>query len=152
MGGKHEAGGVFRRRKLRAPCLYYSGYAEAVGFEPTGVLPPLVFKTSAFVRSAIPPNGFRDYIRDRTTLASNDFSGMLLCQLLLSSGNHRPSRCTPLALILGQKLLRGGTARFKQLYRPLLGEVKLRRTHPQGVGPFLCTYSPNCREILSDDF
>ncbi len=29
--------------------------AGAVGFEPTGVLPPLVFKTSAFVRSAIPP-------------------------------------------------------------------------------------------------
>ncbi len=30
--------------------------AGAVGFEPTGVLPPLVFKTSAFVRSAIPPS------------------------------------------------------------------------------------------------
>jgi hypothetical protein len=29
--------------------------AGEVGFEPTGVLPPLVFKTSAFVRSAIPP-------------------------------------------------------------------------------------------------
>src|SRR5215207_7602124 len=29
--------------------------AGVVGFEPTGVLPPLVFKTSAFVRSAIPP-------------------------------------------------------------------------------------------------
>ncbi len=30
--------------------------AGAVGFEPTGVLPPLVFKTSALVRSAMPPN------------------------------------------------------------------------------------------------
>src|ERR687893_448741 len=29
--------------------------AGAVGFEPTGVLPPLVFKTSALVRSATPP-------------------------------------------------------------------------------------------------
>src|SRR5215208_286176 len=29
--------------------------AGVVGFEPTSVLPPLVFKTSAFVRSAIPP-------------------------------------------------------------------------------------------------
>ncbi len=32
--------------------------AGAVGFEPTGVLPPLVFKTSAFVRSATPPKDF----------------------------------------------------------------------------------------------
>src|SRR5215216_4541880 len=30
--------------------------AGAEGFEPSGVLPPLVFKTSAFVRSAMPPH------------------------------------------------------------------------------------------------
>src|SRR5918994_5555012 len=47
-----------------APTSWYLRRAEAVGFEPTGVLPPLVFKTSAFVRSAIPPNGSWDYIRD----------------------------------------------------------------------------------------
>jgi hypothetical protein len=29
--------------------------AGAEGFEPSGVLAPLVFKTSAFVRSAMPP-------------------------------------------------------------------------------------------------
>ena len=32
-----------------------SRQAGVVGFEPTGVSPPLVFKTSAIVRSAIPP-------------------------------------------------------------------------------------------------
>src|SRR5919107_4561319 len=54
-----------------APPSWYLRRAEAVGFEPTGVLPPLVFKTSAFVRSAIPPNGSWDYIRENTTRSYN---------------------------------------------------------------------------------
>jgi hypothetical protein len=50
---KHVSG----RREGRTPTGFRDGYYQAgeVGFEPTGVLPPLVFKTSAFVRSAIPP-------------------------------------------------------------------------------------------------
>src|SRR3712207_780380 len=40
-------------------CCELLARAGAVGFEPTGVLPPLVFKTSAFVRSAMPP--YADY-------------------------------------------------------------------------------------------
>jgi hypothetical protein len=47
------------RRLIDVPHLTLDGFNQAgeVGFEPTGVLPPLVFKTSAFVRSAIPPCG-----------------------------------------------------------------------------------------------
>src|SRR5215211_7832068 len=41
-----------RRSSARAQGLK----AGAEGFEPSGVLPPLVFKTSAFVRSAMPPH------------------------------------------------------------------------------------------------
>ena len=42
---------IYRRDEITS-----SGFrrAGAVGFEPTGVLSPLVFKTSAFVRSAMP--------------------------------------------------------------------------------------------------
>src|ERR687897_1695298 len=39
----------------RSPARAKGWKAGAEGFEPSGVLPPLVFKTSAFVRSAMPP-------------------------------------------------------------------------------------------------
>src|SRR5215203_1129581 len=40
----------------RSPARAKGLKAGAEGFEPSGVLPPLVFKTSAFVRSAMPPH------------------------------------------------------------------------------------------------
>src|SRR5215204_3186299 len=73
----------------------------------------------------------KEFVR-RSRQASSFF--MLHCRLLRCSGSHRRSRRAPLGLlVLGQELLRGDTARIEQLHRPLLGEVKLRRAHPQGV-------------------
>src|SRR5215208_2821960 len=47
---------IFIAKRPVKPVRAGSRTAGEVGFEPTGVLPPLVFKTSAFVRSAIPPD------------------------------------------------------------------------------------------------
>ena len=83
-----------------APTSWYLRRAEAVGFEPTGVLPPLVFKTSAFVRSAIPPNGSWDYIRDGTKRSYDVRAKRLLWyapSLTTTGGGELPpvSPCSP---------------------------------------------------------
>ena len=110
-----------------APTSWYLRRAEAVGFEPTGVLPPLVFKTSAFVRSAIPPNGSWDYIRDSTKGSYNVRAKRLLwyapSPTTTGAGSYRPSRYAPLGLVLGYKLLHGSASRFEQLHRSLLEEI-----------------------------
>src|SRR5215203_4292301 len=50
---------IFNEIEMRqSPAWAKSQRAGAEGFEPSGVLPPLVFKTSAFVRSAMPPHTF----------------------------------------------------------------------------------------------
>jgi hypothetical protein len=87
-----------------APTSWYLRRAEAVGFEPTGVLPPLVFKTSAFVRSAIPPNGSWDYIRDGMKRLYDVRAKRLLWHApsltTTGAGSYRPSRHAPLGLVL----------------------------------------------------
>src|SRR5215210_7563008 len=52
---------MYTRPKGRPIRYWDEKEAGAVGFEPTGVLPPLVFKTSALVRSATPPNGLSSH-------------------------------------------------------------------------------------------
>src|SRR5215203_5214436 len=54
--GKVRSSRAKHSRRSTRPLQHVGYRAGAVGFEPTGVLSPLVFKTSAFVRSAIPPS------------------------------------------------------------------------------------------------